>query len=450
MAIATQGTASNYLQRAPSPSGLADVVDLILDKGLVIDAYVRVAVIGIELVTIDARIVIASVDTYLRFAEQVNRLDLTQTEAAGLEELRDGGGSKGEGQGEGRCRRRQGEGRRARTATVATTDDGSATVTEAPAYVYGVTWADGPPTADVRRRRCDAVGAGGRARRARRARLASCRRPTSVPGGATCSRHADVLQQAFERRTVVPLGFGTVFDSDDDVVAELLEPRYEELVALAAATRRARRADRAGLLRRGRSCSPRSSGTSRGSPRCAARPARREQVALGEAVAARTRATAGTATRTRSSRRCRRSPGRSSSRSAWPSSKWCAPRFSSSGPASTSSTRRPRSSRSSYGGVDPLQAHRAAATPPLRVGAMGFLTGLLLLPLAPLRGTIWLAERLTEVAERELDSEATLRRLLVEAEIAFDSGELSRERVRAGRGRAPRAARAARAGARRA
>jgi hypothetical protein len=93
MAIATQGTASNYLQRAPSPSGLADVVELILDKGLVIDAYVRIAVIGIELITIDARIVIASVDTYLRFAEQVNRLDLTQTEAAGLAELRDGGGS---------------------------------------------------------------------------------------------------------------------------------------------------------------------------------------------------------------------------------------------------------------------------------------------------------------------------------------------------------------------
>jgi hypothetical protein len=56
---------------------------------------------------------------------------------------------------------------------------------------------------------------------------------------------------------------------------------------------------------------------------------------------------------------------------------------------------------------------------------MGFLTGLLLLPLAPLRGTIWLAERLTEVAEREVDSEVTFRRLLVEAEIAFESGELS-------------------------
>jgi hypothetical protein len=102
MAVATRGTASNYLQRAPSPSGLADVVDLILDKGLVIDAYVRIAVIGIELITIDARIVIASVDTYLRFAEQVNRLDLTQTEAAGLAELRDGGGGGGgDGKGKG-------------------------------------------------------------------------------------------------------------------------------------------------------------------------------------------------------------------------------------------------------------------------------------------------------------------------------------------------------------
>ena len=91
MAVATRGTASNYLQRAPSPSGLADVVDLILDKGLVIDAYVRISVIGIELITIDARIVIASVDTYLRFAEAVNRLDLTETELAGLPELQEKG-----------------------------------------------------------------------------------------------------------------------------------------------------------------------------------------------------------------------------------------------------------------------------------------------------------------------------------------------------------------------
>jgi len=60
----------------------------------VIDAYVRVAVIGIELVTIDARIVIASVDTYLRFAEAVNRLDLNQTELGGLPELQEKGAEK--------------------------------------------------------------------------------------------------------------------------------------------------------------------------------------------------------------------------------------------------------------------------------------------------------------------------------------------------------------------
>jgi gas vesicle structural protein len=60
-----------------------------LDKGLVIDIYVRVSLVGIELLTIDARIVIASVDTYLRFAEAVNRLDLTETEKSGSELIED-------------------------------------------------------------------------------------------------------------------------------------------------------------------------------------------------------------------------------------------------------------------------------------------------------------------------------------------------------------------------
>jgi gas vesicle structural protein len=76
------------VMRTPHPTGLAEVVDLILDKGLVIDLFVRVSLVGIELLTIDARIVVASVDTYLRFAEAVNRLDLTQTdESKGLPEL---------------------------------------------------------------------------------------------------------------------------------------------------------------------------------------------------------------------------------------------------------------------------------------------------------------------------------------------------------------------------
>jgi gas vesicle structural protein len=72
---AMQRRGGGYLER-PAPSGLADVVEVILDKGLVIDAYVRVSLVGIELLTIDARIVVASVDTYLRFAEATNRLDL--------------------------------------------------------------------------------------------------------------------------------------------------------------------------------------------------------------------------------------------------------------------------------------------------------------------------------------------------------------------------------------
>src|SRR6476660_8845199 len=71
----TQRRGGGYLER-PAPSGLADVLEIIRDKGIVIDIYLRVSLVGIELLTIDARIVIASVDTYLRFAEATNRLDL--------------------------------------------------------------------------------------------------------------------------------------------------------------------------------------------------------------------------------------------------------------------------------------------------------------------------------------------------------------------------------------
>ena len=56
---------------------------------------------------------------------------------------------------------------------------------------------------------------------------------------------------------------------------------------------------------------------------------------------------------------------------------------------------------------------------------MGLFTGLLLLPLAPLRGTVWIAERLMEYAENELGDEPTARRLLAEAELAYESGELT-------------------------
>lgn len=99
MTVATQSSRSSeggYVAR-PRPSGLADVVELILDKGLVIDAYVRVSLVGIEILTVDLRIVIASVDTYLKFAEATNRLDLYE-KGKDLPEMVEGmteAGSKG-------------------------------------------------------------------------------------------------------------------------------------------------------------------------------------------------------------------------------------------------------------------------------------------------------------------------------------------------------------------
>jgi len=85
----SQQRGGGYLSR-PAPSGLADVIEIILDKGIVIDAYVRVSLIGIEILTIDARIVIASVDTYLRFAEATNRLDLYEKGGKDLPEMIEG------------------------------------------------------------------------------------------------------------------------------------------------------------------------------------------------------------------------------------------------------------------------------------------------------------------------------------------------------------------------
>src|ERR1700749_2614025 len=95
MSVTTQpgGGASARAQT----SGLGDVMDTILDKGLVTDSYVRVSLVGIELLTIDARVVVASVDTYLRFAEAVNRLDISE-EKQGLPglvgDLEQGGASR--------------------------------------------------------------------------------------------------------------------------------------------------------------------------------------------------------------------------------------------------------------------------------------------------------------------------------------------------------------------
>jgi hypothetical protein len=68
-------------QRAPvqkmgGSSSLADVLNIILDKGIVIDAWVRLSVIGIEILTLEARVVVASVETYLRYAEAIGLTQL--------------------------------------------------------------------------------------------------------------------------------------------------------------------------------------------------------------------------------------------------------------------------------------------------------------------------------------------------------------------------------------
>ncbi|WP_328907551.1 gas vesicle structural protein GvpA [Streptomyces sp. NBC_00234] len=70
-------TYSDEVVACPPRAGtLYDVLELILDRGMVIDVFVRVSLVGIEILKVDARIVVASVDTYLRFAEACNRLDL--------------------------------------------------------------------------------------------------------------------------------------------------------------------------------------------------------------------------------------------------------------------------------------------------------------------------------------------------------------------------------------
>lgn len=105
MTVATHrpGGGGGHVERSGGgggSSGLADVIELILDKGLVIDVFVRVSLVGIEILTIDARIVVASVDTFLRFAEATNRLDLYGkgkggTDLPGLVQGVTEGGAKG-------------------------------------------------------------------------------------------------------------------------------------------------------------------------------------------------------------------------------------------------------------------------------------------------------------------------------------------------------------------
>ncbi|MGW6055401.1 gas vesicle structural protein GvpA [Streptomyces sp. NPDC055189] len=92
----TTTTYADEIAPCPPRAGtLYDVLELILDRGMVIDVFVRVSLVGIEILKIDARIVVASVDTYLRFAEACNRLDLERDSGSTtVPELIGGGAAK--------------------------------------------------------------------------------------------------------------------------------------------------------------------------------------------------------------------------------------------------------------------------------------------------------------------------------------------------------------------
>ena len=256
----------------PQPSGLVDVIDTILDKGLVIDAYVRVSLVGIELLTIDARVVMASVDTYLRFAEAVNRLDISQ-EKEGLPDLvgdLEQSGAKHKTQGvldaagdklrdltsEASDARRRARDRppgrprpaepltrstlahsRCRTvrASTATTNKKGehvmATPTQTAVYVYGILPSDvelqepatgvGDPASPVRLVHYRDIAA-----------LISdvdVSRPLGTPEDLLV--HEELLDASAAEAPVLPMRFGAVLASEDVVTSELLEANYEEFNA---------------------------------------------------------------------------------------------------------------------------------------------------------------------------------------------------------------------------
>jgi hypothetical protein len=78
------------VERAAGGTSLIDVLDRVLDKGIVIDAWVRVSLVGIDLITVEARVVVASIDTYLKYSEavgQVGSVSKPAVEGRGYEEV---------------------------------------------------------------------------------------------------------------------------------------------------------------------------------------------------------------------------------------------------------------------------------------------------------------------------------------------------------------------------
>jgi hypothetical protein len=74
------------VERASGGTSLIDVLDRVLDKGIVIDAWVRVSLVGIDLLTVEARVVVASIDTYLKYSEAVSHVPAVSKPALEMRE----------------------------------------------------------------------------------------------------------------------------------------------------------------------------------------------------------------------------------------------------------------------------------------------------------------------------------------------------------------------------
>lgn len=76
------------VREQPGSSSLAEVLDRILDKGVVIDIWARVSVVGIEILTVEARVVVASVDTFLTYASEISKIEQA-SQSGDMDDLRD-------------------------------------------------------------------------------------------------------------------------------------------------------------------------------------------------------------------------------------------------------------------------------------------------------------------------------------------------------------------------
>lgn len=79
----------NTASTRPQTSSLVEVIDRILDKGVVIDVWARLSLVGIEVLTVEARVVIASVDTFLHYAKEISKIEAAEAEAESLEDLQE-------------------------------------------------------------------------------------------------------------------------------------------------------------------------------------------------------------------------------------------------------------------------------------------------------------------------------------------------------------------------